>query len=79
MSSTQELALKAERDGNSWVKIDVGQDAHISMKPVDAEVIAEMPSATKTFVERGLLDVLLRRLELLIHKGSVGTTNEDDT
>ena len=50
-----------------WELKKIGSYASISIRPIDKSVMEKMPSSTKTFVERNLLDVIFEKFNNLVY------------
>ena len=52
------IRIYQPKKNKSWRKIkkDVGPTAKVYAKPIDENILSELPAEKKTFLERGVLD-----------------------
>lgn len=51
---TLHLRNRTENDDLDWQEIEIDSGSRLFIRPIDPEIIKEMPSETTTFIERGL-------------------------
>ena len=57
------IPIRRPPRSSEWTDIKIGSDTNISVARIEKDIMDKMPATGKTFLNNGVLDVVLKKVE----------------